>query len=44
MAKTIEDYKKDTMECLDYFTKQYNDKGLNEYKSLDLSEIEQRIK
>lgn len=41
---TIEDYKKDTMECLDYFTKQYNDKGLNEYKSLDLSEIEQRIK
>ena len=29
---------------IDYFTKEYNEKKLNEYKPLDLSEIEQRIK
>ena len=28
---------------VDYFTKEYNKKKLNEYKALDLSEIEQRI-
>ena len=28
---------------VDYFTKEYSKKKLNEYKPLDLNEIEQRI-
>ena len=38
------DYNKDMTHMLDYFTKEYNKKKLNEYKPLDLGEIEKRIK
>ena len=38
------DYKKEMTEMLDYFTKEYDKKGLNEYKTPDLGEIEARIK
>ena len=37
------DYNKTMGEMLKYFTKEYNKKKLNEYKPLDLSEIEKRI-
>ena len=37
------DYHKTMREMIDYFTKEYNKKKLNEYKPLDLSEIERRI-
>ena len=37
------DYNKDMTHMLEYFTKEYNKKKLNEYKPLDLSEIEERI-
>ena len=44
--ETIElrDYKKEMSKMLAYFTKEYNKKGLSEYKPLDLGEIENRIK
>ena len=37
------DYNKTMHEMIEYYTKQYNEKKLNEYKPLDLSEIEKRI-
>ena len=40
----LRDYNKTMRKMVDYFTKEYNEKRLNEYKPLDLSEIEQRIK
>ncbi len=40
----LRDYNKTMRKLVDYFTEQYNKKKLNEYKPLDLSEIEQRIK
>jgi hypothetical protein len=40
----LRDYKKEMTKMIEYFTKEYNKKGLNEYKPLDLSEIENRIK
>ena len=40
----LRDYNKTMRKMVDYFTKEYNQKKLNEYKPLDLSEIEQRIK
>ena len=39
----IRDYDKTMREMVDYFTKEYNRKKLNEYKPLDLGEIEKRI-
>lgn len=39
----LRDYNKTMREMIEYFTKQYNEKKLNEYKPLDLSEIEKRI-
>ena len=39
----LRDYHKTMRKMVDYFTKEYNKKKLNEYKALDLSEIEQRI-
>ena len=39
----LHDYNKTMCEMVDYFTKEYNKKKLNEYKPLDLSEIERRI-
>ena len=40
----LRDYNKTMRKMVDYFTAEYNKKKLNEYKPLDLSEIEQRIK
>ena len=37
------DYNEDMRKMIDYFTKEYNKKKLNEYKLLDLSEMEKRI-
>ena len=39
----LRDYVKDMTYMLNYFTKNYNKKKLNEYKPLDLSDIEKRI-
>ena len=39
----LRDYNKTMREMVDYFTKEYNKKKLNEYKPLDLGEIEKRI-
>ncbi|MBR6768511.1 MAG: helix-turn-helix transcriptional regulator [Clostridia bacterium] len=39
----LRDYNKTMREVVDYFTKEYNKKKLNEYKPLDLGEIEKRI-
>jgi hypothetical protein len=39
----LRDYNKTMHEMLDYFTKQYNKLKLDDYKPLDLSEIEKRI-
>ena len=39
----LRDYNKTMREMLDYFTKQYNRLKLDDYKPLDLSEIEKRI-
>ncbi len=39
----LRDYNKTMRKMVDYFTEQYNKKKLNEYKPLDLSEIERRI-
>ncbi|MBE6708630.1 MAG: helix-turn-helix transcriptional regulator [Ruminococcaceae bacterium] len=39
----LRDYNKTMREMIDYFTGEYNKKKLNEYKPLDLSEIEKRI-
>ena len=39
----LRDYNKTMRKMVDYFTKEYNKKKLNEYKPLDLSEIEERI-
>ena len=39
----LRDYNKTMREMVDYFTKEYNKKKLNEYKPLDLDEIERRI-
>ena len=39
----LRDYNKTMRKMVDYFTKEYNKKKLNEYKPLDLEEIEQRI-
>ena len=39
----LRDYHKTMREMVDYFTKEYSKKKLNEYKPLDLSEIENRI-
>lgn len=39
----VVDYKKMMCEMMDYFTQEYNNKKLNEYKMLDLSEVEKRI-
>ena len=39
----LRDYHKTMCEMVDYFTKEYNKKKLNEYKPLDLGEIEKRI-
>lgn len=39
----LRDYNKTMREMLDYFTKQYNKLKLDDYKPLDLSEIEKRI-
>lgn len=39
----LRDYHKTMCEMVDYFTKEYNKKKLNEYKPLDLSEIEKRM-
>lgn len=36
-------YYKTMREMVDYFSKEYNKKKLNEYKPLDLGEIEKRI-
>ena len=40
----LRDYNKTMRKMVDYFTKEYNKKKLNEYKPLDLGEIEKRIK
>ena len=41
----LRDYNKTMNEMVEYFTKEYNDRlKLNDYKPLDLSEIEKRIK
>ena len=40
----LRDYHKTMRKMVDYFTKEYNKKKLNEYKPLDLDEIEKRIK
>jgi len=39
----LRDYNKTMRGMVDYFTKEYNKKKLNEYKPLDLGEIEKRI-
>ena len=39
----LRDYVKDMTYMLNYFSKNYNKKKLNEYKPLDLSDIEKRI-
>jgi len=39
----LRDYNKTMRKMVDYFTKEYNKKKLNEYKPLDLGEIERRI-
>lgn len=39
----LRDYNKTMREMLDYFTEQYNKLKLDDYKPLDLSEIEKRI-
>ena len=39
----LRDYNKTMHEMVNYFTKEYNKKKLNEYKPLDLGEIEKRI-
>ena len=39
----LRDYNKTMREMVNYFTKEYNKKKLNEYKPLDLGEIEKRI-
>ena len=39
----LRDYNKTMREMVNYFTKKYNKKKLNEYKPLDLGEIEKRI-
>ena len=39
----LRDYNKTMRKMVDYFTKEYNKKKLNEYKPLDLGEIEKRI-
>lgn len=39
----LRDYNKTMREMVEYFTKQYHEKKLNEYKPLDLGEIEKRI-
>ena len=39
----LRDYNKTMRGMVDYFTKEYNKKKLNEYKPLDLSDIEKRI-
>ena len=39
----LRDYHKTMCEMVDYFTKEYNKKKLNEYKPLDLGEFEKRI-
>ena len=39
----LRDYVKEMTDMLSYFTKNYNKKKLNEYKPLDLSDIEKRI-
>ncbi len=39
----LRDYNKTMCGMVDYFTKEYNKKKLNEYKPLDLGEIEKRI-
>ena len=39
----LRDYNKTMREMVNYFTKEYNKKKLNEYKPLDLGEIERRI-
>ncbi|MBQ8696252.1 MAG: helix-turn-helix transcriptional regulator [Clostridia bacterium] len=39
----LRDYNKTMSTMLEYFTKEYNRKKLNEYKGLDLSEIEKKI-
>ena len=40
----LRDYNKIMRKMVDYFTAEYNKKKLNEYKPLDLGEIEKRIK
>ena len=40
----LRDYNKTMRKMVDYFTAEYNKKKLNEYKPLDLGEIEKRIK
>ncbi len=37
------DYHKSMREMIEYFASRYNEKGLNEYKPLDLSQIKERI-
>lgn len=39
----LRDYDKEMTKMVEYFTAQYNEKKLDEYKSLDLSDIERRI-
>ena len=39
----LRDYHKTMHEMIEYFTNQYNEKKLNEYKPLDLSKIKKRI-
>lgn len=39
----LPDYNKTMSNMVEYFTKEYNDRKLNEYKPLDLNEIEKRI-
>ena len=39
----LSDYNKQMREMIDYFTKEYRRKKLDDYKALDLSEIENRI-
>lgn len=43
MEMDMEVYEKDMREMIDYFTKEYHNKKLDEYKPLDLSRIEKRI-
>ena len=38
----LRDYNKTMREMVEYFTKQYNQKKLNEYTPLDLTEIKKR--